>query len=57
MEVSKGEYRLVFSQCLNLRGNLGIVKEKPTRKTCFSREKECLAPRAYQAKFYLAAFF
>ena len=57
MEVSKGEYRLVFSQCLNLRGNLGIVKEKPTRKTCFSREKECLAPRVYQAKFYLAAFF
>ena len=30
--------RLVFSRFLNLRGNLGIVKEKPTRKTSFSRE-------------------
>ena len=31
--------RLVFSRILDLRGNLGIVKEKPARKTCFSREK------------------
>ena len=48
--------RLVFSRFLDLRENLGIVKEKPTRKTCFSREKKCLAPRIYQAKFCLAAF-
>ena len=32
--------RLVFSRFLDLRGNLGIVKEKPTRRTCFSREKK-----------------
>ena len=37
--------RLAFSRFLDLRGNLGIVKEKPTRKTCFSREKKRLAPR------------
>ena len=34
------ELRLVFSRFLDLRGNLEIVKEKPTRKTCFSREKK-----------------
>ena len=27
--------RLVFGRPLDLRGNLGNVKEKPTRKTCF----------------------
>ena len=48
--------RLVFSRFLDLHGNLGIVKEKPTRKTCFSREKKRLAPRIYQAKFCLAEF-
>ena len=48
--------RLVFSRFLDLLGNLGIVKDKPTRKTCFSREKKRLAPRIYQAKFCLAAF-
>ena len=48
--------RLVFSRFLDLRGNLGIVKEKPTRKTCFSRKKKHLAPRIYQAKFCLAPF-
>ena len=31
--------RLVFSWFLDLLGNLRIIKEKPTRKTCFSREK------------------
>ena len=36
--------RLVFCRLLDLRGNLGIVKEKPTRKTCFSHEKKRLAP-------------
>ena len=50
------KFRLVFSRFLGLRGNLGIVKEKSTRKTCFYREKKCLAPRIYQAKFCLAVF-
>ena len=27
------------------------AKEKPTRKTCFSREMKRLAPRIYLAKF------
>ena len=45
-----------FSRFLDLRGNLGIVQEKLTRKTCFSREKKRLAPRIYQAKFCLAMF-
>ena len=49
--------RLIFSRFLDLRGNLGIVKEKPTRKTYFSREKKRLPPRIYQAKFCLVAFF
>ena len=49
-------HRLVYSRFFDLRGNLGIVKEKPTRKTCFSRDKKCLAPSIYQAKFCLAAF-
>ena len=48
--------RLVFSRFLDLRGNLGIVTETPTRKT-FTREKKRLPPRFYQAKFYQAAFF
>ena len=49
-------YRLVFSRFLDLRGNLRIVKEKPTRKTCFFREKKRLALRIYQAKLCLAVF-
>ena len=48
--------RLVFSRFLDLLRNPGIIKKKPTRKTCFSREKICLAPRIHQAKFCLAAF-
>ena len=48
--------RLVFSRFMELRGNLGIVKEKPTGKTFFSREKKRLAPRIYQTRFCLAAF-
>ena len=48
--------RLVFSRFFDIHGNLGNVKEKPTRKTCFSREKKRLALRIYQAKFCLAAF-
>ena len=50
------EFSLVFSQFLDLRGNLGIFKEKSARKTCFSREKKRLAPRIHQAKFSLAVF-
>ena len=48
-------HRLVFSQFLDLNRNLGNVKEKPTRKTCFSCERKRLALRIYQAKFYLPA--
>ena len=48
--------RLVFSRFFDIRENLGNVKEKPTRKTCFSCEKKRLAPRIYQAKLCLAAF-
>ena len=44
-------FRLVFSRCFDIRGNLGNVKEKPTRKTCFSCEMKCLALRMYLAKF------
>ena len=43
--------RLEFSRFLDLRGNLGNVKEKPTRKTCFSRGKKRLATRNQLAKF------
>ena len=50
------EHRLVFSRFLDLCENLGIVKEKPARKICFSREKKRLAPRVYQEKFCLVAF-
>ena len=49
--------RLVFSRFLDLRGNLGVVKEKPTRKTCFSREEERLARRIYLAKYVWRRFF
>ena len=49
-------HRLVFSRFFDIRGNLGSVKEKQTRKTCFSQEKKSLALRIYQAKFCLAAF-
>ena len=39
-----------------MRGNLRIVKEKPTRKAWFSHKKKRLVPRIYQAKFCLEAF-
>ena len=39
--------RLVFSQLFDLHENLGNLKEKPTRKTYFSREKRRLTPRCY----------
>ena len=48
--------RLVFSRFFDIRGNFGNVKEKPTRRPCFSREKKRLALRIYQVKFCLAAF-
>ena len=35
----------------DIRGNFGNVKEKTTRKTCFSREMKRLALRIYLAKF------
>ena len=48
------DYYLVgFFICAEISG---MLKEKPTRKTCFSREKKRLAPRICQAKFCLAAF-
>ena len=40
-------FRIFGFLFLDLRGNLGTVKEKPTRKTCFSREKKRLATRIY----------
>ena len=43
--------RLVFSWFFDICGNLGNFKEKPTRKTCFSREMKRLALRIYLAKF------
>ena len=43
--------RLVFSRFFDISGNLGNVKEKPTGKTCFSREMECLALCIYLVKF------
>ena len=48
--------RLVFSRFFDIRGSLGNVKEKPTRKTCFCREMKRLALRIYLAKFCSAAF-
>ena len=56
MKISCLVTRLVISRFLDLRGNLGIVKEKPTRKTYLYWEKKHLAPHIYQVKFYLAAF-
>ena len=45
-------FRLVFSRFfVYFRGNFGDVKEKPTRKTCFSRDKKRLTPSIYLAKF------
>ena len=49
-------FRLVFSWFLDLCRYLRIVKEKPSRKTCFSSEQKYLIPCIYQAKFCLAAF-
>ena len=49
--VNKDKDRLVFSRFFYLHGNLGNVKEKPTRKTCFSRENKRLTLRIYLAKF------
>ena len=43
--------RLVFSRFFDIRVNLGNVKEKPTRKTYFSREMKRLVLRIYLAKF------
>ena len=48
--------RLGFGQFLDLRGNLGNLKKKLTRKTYFSREKKRLASHIYLVKFCQAAF-
>ena len=48
--------RLVFSWVIYICGNLRNVKEKTTRKTCFSHEIKHLALRIYLAKFCQAAF-
>ena len=50
-------HRLVFSRFFDIRRNLGNVKEKPTRKTCFSREMKRLALRIYLANFSRPHFF
>ena len=44
------ENRLVFSRVFYIYGNLGNVKEKPTRKTYFSCEMKRQALRIYLAK-------
>ena len=46
--------RLVFSQFLDLHGNLENVKDKPARKAYFSSEKKRLTQRIYQTKVCLA---
>ena len=51
----KFQSRLVFSRFLDLGRNLGKVKEKPIRKTCFTREKKRLDLLIFQAKFALEA--
>ena len=43
--------RLVFTRFFDSHGNLGNVKEKPTRKTYFSPEKKRLTVRIYLANF------
>ena len=47
-------HRLVFSRFFDICGNLGNVKLKLTRKTCFSRKMKRLSLRIYLAKFCLA---
>ena len=47
---STSNSRLVFSRFFDIRGNLGNVKEKPTRKT-FCREMKRRALCIYFAKF------
>ena len=43
-------HRLVFSRFFDICGNLGNAKEKPTRKTFFSREMKRQTLRIYLAK-------
>ena len=50
-------YRLVFSRFFDIRGNFGNVKEKPTRKTCFSREMRRLALPSTLQNFAGRRFF
>ena len=44
------QHKLVFSRFFDIRGNFGNVKDKPTRKTCFSPEMKRQALRMYLAK-------
>ena len=43
--------RSVFSGTFEIRENLENIKEKQTRKNCFSSEMKRLALRIYLAKF------
>ena len=52
-----GIYRLVFSRVFYIRGNLGNVKEKPTRKICFSREKSAWLHASTRQNFAWWHFF
>ena len=49
--------RLVFSPFFDIRGNFGNVKEKPARKTCFSREKSALLHASIRQNFAWRHFF
>ena len=49
--INRVSARLVFSRFFDIRRNLGNAKEKPTRKTCLSREMKRLALCIYLAKF------
>ena len=41
-KITKEDFRLVFSHFFDIRKNLRNVKEKLTRKTCFSHEMKHL---------------
>ena len=49
--------RVVFSLFFDIRGNLGDVKEKPTRKTRFSREMKRLVYASTLQNFARRHFF
>ena len=49
--------RLIFSRFFDIPRNLGNVKEKPTRKTCLSREKSALLHASIRQNFASRHFF